>query len=205
MLTVAKILLKLPVSYNLDLKNKMIQSRLEDLGTWMEAQGIDDFGPVYLRIVETFTPTAANPFPWIPEFKAALVPAGGSEREANAAYALLERRSHIYKDAVVEDAAVQAGLDAIGGWQEFCNRTEDQNPWLRKAFVKAFIQARESGYHREPRVYRGLADRCEPVIIGNEERCRIAYQSYRMPQEQIESATHRAIAGAIAHLPAVEA
>ena len=160
---------------------------------------------VLQRVAEEFVPTSTNYFPKIAEFKAALVPAGGSEREANAAYALLERRSYIYKDAVVEDAAVQSGLDAIGGWQEFCNRTEDQNPWLRKAFVKAVIQARESGYQREPRVYRGLADRCEPVIIGNEERCRIAYQDYRMPMQQIENETHRAIAGAIAHLPAVEA
>lgn len=190
--------------YNLDLSNNAVETKMAYLKQMLKNIPESAVSEIVIRVISSFTPTAANSFPWIPEFKAALVPAGGSEREANAAYALLERRSHIYKDAVIEDAAVQAGLDSIGGWQEFCNRTEDQNPWLRKAFVKAFIQAREAGYQREPRVYRGISDRCEPVIIGNVERCRLAYQSYWMPQEQIESATHRAISGAIAHLPAVE-
>lgn len=191
--------------YNLDLSNSAVETKMAYLKQMLKNIPESALSEIVIRVISSFTPTAANPFPWIPEFKAALVPAGGSERDANAAYALLERRSHIYKDAVVEDAAVQAGLDSIGGWQEFCQREIDQNPWLRKAFVKAFMQAREAGYQREPKVYRGIADRCEPVIIGNVERCRLAYQSYRMPQEQIESATHRAIAGAIAHLPAVEA
>lgn len=140
-----------------------------------------DRARVLQTVFENFTPTAANPYPKIAEFKAAFCPDGTLEREAVEAYAMLERKSYIYRPIVIADAAISAGLEAIGGWIEFCNRSTEENPWKRKEFCKAFIAARECGYSADIKIYRGIADEAEPILIGDEKKCQIAYEKNKRP------------------------
>lgn len=140
-----------------------------------------DRARVLQTVFENFTPTAANPFPKIAEFKAAFCPDGTIEREAVEAYAMLERKSFVYRPVVIEDPAISAGLEAIGGWIEFCNRSTDENPWKRKEFCKAFIAARESGYSSSVKIYRGIADEAKPILIGDEKKCQLAFDENLRP------------------------
>ena len=169
-MTSKEIIDKIIINYNLDIKDKTVLSKLDDLGKYISArvkkEHIDE---LYFKIIENFTPTTMNPFPWIDTIsKYNKISDTILEQNAIRMYDLLEMKSDIYKDLVVEDSAIQAGLERIGGWQEFCNRLISENDWKRKQFVKAHVESKKDDYKCDIKVYRGQASNGKKIMIGDE-------------------------------------
>ena len=58
--------------YNLDLSNSAVETKMAYLKQMLKNIPESALSEIVIRVISSFTPTAANPFPWIPEFKAAL-------------------------------------------------------------------------------------------------------------------------------------
>jgi len=78
---------------------------------------------------------------------------------------------NIYRDFVTDDSRVQAGLNAIGGWRGFCNSLTNELKWLRKSFIKAFVQEEITPLTPLKRFY-GIGTTGKYRFIGNAEKCK---------------------------------
>jgi hypothetical protein len=75
-----------------------------------------------------------------------------------------------YRDFITDDNRIQAGLDAIGGWLALCNSLKNELKWLRKDFIKAFIQEGINPITICKRSY-GIGTSKKYNFIGNEKKC----------------------------------
>jgi len=101
------------------------------------------------------------------------------EVEAAKAYALLEKKSYRYASIAIEDPRISHALQAIGGWMNFCDRTTEEAPFMRKGFIAAFKCANEMNLPKEPRKFRGELETADNnmIYIGNEENIKLLLTS----------------------------
>lgn len=95
-----------------------------------------------------------------------------AEHKANMVYAELERKANPYFTFATDDAACEAGLSAVGGWQSFCNRSQAESPFTRKTFISAYLNALKSHYRVDvPRIFYGIhgqkINHQQSIVIGN--------------------------------------
>jgi Domain of unknown function (DUF6475) len=134
---------------------------------------------LFNKAITNFEPTSTNTFPLVVHLNKLLNPPANVEVEAAKAYALLEKKSYRYASIAIEDPRISHALQAIGGWINFCDRTTEEAPFMRKGFIAAFKSANEMNLPKEPRKFRGELETADNnmIYIGNEENIKLLLTS----------------------------
>jgi len=81
--------------------------------------------------------------------------------------------SNVYRDLATLNPYCSAGLDAIRGWQGFCNRTIEGEPFIRKDFIEAYKNAHYCKRTLDhPKVYVGIGNSDKIIYFDNEQKIR---------------------------------
>ena len=94
----------------------------------------------------------------------------------------LNRKSHSWRDCIVDDIRAQKALEMLGGWLWFCGRSvkdehgKDIDHWTRKQFVEYFKMYTNDPPEEPIKRLRSNNERDhEPVMIGDCEKCLIGF------------------------------
>ena len=112
------------------------------------------------------------------------------EIKANEFYNAINRDFSMAKDYVCEDPrAVYAFKIAFGSLQEFGSHSVSADAFDRKAFIQAYVNAKETSYalDREKHLLKGIyhyGERVPVRFIGNVEKCKLLARK-ALPNKQI--------------------
>ena len=101
------------------------------------------------------------------------------EAEALQHWQGINRKVNYYSDIFFEDVRLQAVIEGMGGWVEFCKRPNDpeSEKWARKRFIELYMLYSHNKPLIEHRTLRGIGragrEYTPPVITyGDPERCK---------------------------------
>jgi hypothetical protein len=99
--------------------------------------------------------------------------------EAAKVVAAISRYGH-YESVVFDDPVTMAVIQQqFGGWERACEKTEEEDKFWRKDFVKAYCTFARAGIHSFGVLYgahdringaNGFDNKTEPVLIGDRQR-----------------------------------
>ena len=121
---------------------------------------------ILTKLMCEFIPTSTVQYPIISHMRSYLNTPANVEAAALSAWNDLCKKANRYRSITITDSKVIYALDMIGGWFAFCDRSCEAEVFMRKDFIKAYKQAKESGAMIEPKIYHGeLTDSDDKMLF----------------------------------------
>lgn len=155
------------LKYSNDLEVRIMEKYFSD-------RGFNDWMNLFQRVIIRHS----KKFKTLPDLTV-MVECLGSEKskvehKAHSVYSELEHKANPYHTFITDDPACESALQSIGGWYNFCNRSVDEAPFMRKDFINAYIRAVDIGFRvSKPHVFVGIhgetPEHPKTIFIGNRE------------------------------------
>jgi len=92
---------------------------------------------------------------------------------------------NIYRDIFFEDIRIQAAIEAMGGWVDFCNRNPQYEVLDLERFIDLYILYTENPPTRKCKLLMGISDKSEIIYYGDRERCQKLLEGVDVEQEDL--------------------
>jgi hypothetical protein len=154
--------------YRTDIKDPQIKP----VEKWLESNVKEDEMQRFVGKILQTVKTEYEKFPSIATLEELIKPNKDNlEQIANMMFNKLLNKINIYRDFITDDSRIQSGLNAIGGWKGLCNSVIAEQKWIRKDFIKAFVQEAINPVTKCI-CNEGIGTSGKIIFIGDEKKCK---------------------------------
>lgn len=115
------------------------------------------------------------------------------EAQALKHFSEITKKVNSYSDILFEDPRLQAAIQGMGGWIQFCQRPSDpeSETWARKEFIKLYKLYSDDRSGINQVVLKGLHSGDRNVIMyGDRKKCELILEDIGQHPKQIENLTN---------------